>query len=664
MIKAQSSNGTTIRVENLFHRIPVRRTVFKQNAKREAQRALATMMSYALIANARIVVTTKNGRSMKTEIQTRAGDSLKGKIASVLGGQISKGLVEIDDIFDAGATEVESFWNLSVPTEEVIEDHLQKARIFKFNGFISKTDSGGRTSPDRQFFFVNGRPIDAPFLSRIINQEWRKVTSKKYPVVVLNIEVDQSAVDINLAPDKRTVLLQNQKHCQFRFRILLQNIWGATERDVVSMTQLSMDQFSMTLNTQSSVENSTESSVNGLINDVTFSEVEEDSNERPSKLPRLDFCAAIPPFTGKDRNSAETSDTLSIPNNDSKDQAGVLELYTLQMNEDTTIGELKPGSEIEFIKPKTPEEDVKTESIESNSTIEFVKPRTPELMQIDDDFIVDDVIEPEKKALPPEAILARSSTMIIQNRVERENTKGPKIKISLESIKAAKEKEERSNTIFQGREFYAKFNDQKKAEDELTRKFSKKDFTKLQVIGQFNRGFIIVTVGQLKDDLFLIDQHACDEKFNFERLMSKKIDSQPLVIGKRMTLNPGEDQILQDKVALFKKYGFDFNFSDPEFSYRMTAVPRVGKSTLGEEDVHEMLFLINEGDFNPKPSKIRRINAMAACRSSVMIGEALKTYQMERMLKNMSTMDQPWNCPHGRPTMRHLVNTARLHLKK
>lgn len=68
----------------------------------------------------------------------------------------------------------------------------------------------------------------------------------------------------------------------------------------------------------------------------------------------------------------------------------------------------------------------------------------------------------------------------------------------------------------------------------------------------------------MKDDLFLIDQHACDEKFNFERLMSKKIDSQPLVIGKRMTLNPGEDQILQDKVALFKKYGFDFNFSDPE----------------------------------------------------------------------------------------------------
>lgn len=75
---------------------------------------------------------------------------------------------------------------------------------------------------------------------------------------------------------------------------------------------------------------------------------------------------------------------------------------------------------------------------------------------------------------------------------------------------------------------------------------------------------LIPKIGQLEDDLFLIDQHACDEKFNFERLMSKKIDSQPLVIGKRLTLNPGEDQILEEKVALFKKYGFDFNFSDPE----------------------------------------------------------------------------------------------------
>ena len=88
---------------------------------------------------------------------------------------------------------------------------------------MSKNDEigGGRAAPDRQFIFVNSRPVDAPFLTKILNSEWRKISSKKYPVIVLNINVDQSAVDVNLAPDKRTVLLQNQKHCQFRVIIVI-----------------------------------------------------------------------------------------------------------------------------------------------------------------------------------------------------------------------------------------------------------------------------------------------------------------------------------------------------------------------------------------------------------------------------------------------------------
>ena len=82
-------------------------------------------------------------------------------------------------------------------------------------------------------------------------------------------------------------------------------------------------------------------------------------------------------------------------------------------------------------------------------------------------------------------------------RRERKH-KGPKIKISLESIKAAKERdEERRKKVFEGRDFYAKLGDQKKAEEELSKKFSKEDFTKLLVIGQFNRGFIIVRVGSI-----------------------------------------------------------------------------------------------------------------------------------------------------------------------
>ena len=52
-------------------------------------------------------------------------------------------------------------------------------------------------------------------------------------------------------------------------------------------------------------------------------------------------------------------------------------------------------------------------------------------------------------------------------------------------------------------------------DDQLSQMFGKGDFCKLRVIGQFNKGFILCTLNQ-NQDLFILDQHACDEKFNFE----------------------------------------------------------------------------------------------------------------------------------------------------
>lgn len=47
--------------------------------------------------------------------------------------------------------------------------------------------------------------------------------------------------------------------------------------------------------------------------------------------------------------------------------------------------------------------------------------------------------------------------------------------------------------------------------------------------------------------------------------------------------------------------------------------------------------------------------ASRACRSSIMIGKALKRRTMEGILGHLAELQSPWNCPHGRPTMRHLA---------
>jgi DNA mismatch repair ATPase MutL len=54
--------------------------------------------------------------------------------------------------------------------------------------------------------------------------------------------------------------------------------------------------------------------------------------------------------------------------------------------------------------------------------------------------------------------------------------------------------------------------------------------------------------------------------------------------------------------------------------------------------------------------KILSMFASRACRSSVMIGTALEHIQMNKIVSNLSLIEQPWNCPHGRPTMRHLID--------
>jgi DNA mismatch repair protein PMS2 len=58
--------------------------------------------------------------------------------------------------------------------------------------------------------------------------------------------------------------------------------------------------------------------------------------------------------------------------------------------------------------------------------------------------------------------------------------------------------------------------------------------------------------------------------------------------------------------------------------------------------------------------KLRAILASRACHSAVVIGDALKHAKMVSIVRTLSTLDQPWNCPHGRPTIRHVADLTQL----
>lgn len=86
----------------------------------------------------------------------------------------------ISDVF--GSKFVDKLTDVSFSTTE-----------FNLKGMISKLDSG-RSSSDRQFFYLNKRPVDLPKLCRAINEVYKIQNKKEYPVFVLTLELNSAAL--------------------------------------------------------------------------------------------------------------------------------------------------------------------------------------------------------------------------------------------------------------------------------------------------------------------------------------------------------------------------------------------------------------------------------------------------------------------------------------
>ena len=176
------------------------------------------------------------------------------------------------------------------------------------------------------------------------------------------------------------------------------------------------------------------------------------------------------------------------------------------------------------------------------------------------------------------------------------------------------------------------------------RNLCKSDFSEMEIIGQFNLGFIIT---RLKNDLFVIDQHASDEKTRFEMYKRDwKIDTQMLVYPVKLDFDASQMIHVWDNIKIIEKYGFRIDANGD-----LIGMP-VSKVLFDVSDLEELVYNIENGDVGCK--KVWKILASKACRSAVMIGDALTMKEMKRIVSGLAALDQPWNCPHGRPTIRYL----------
>ena len=182
--------------------------------------------------------------------------------------------------------------------------------------------------------------------------------------------------------------------------------------------------------------------------------------------------------------------------------------------------------------------------------------------------------------------------------------------------------------------------------------------SRYRIIGQVFDTYWLI---QFEDKLFIIDQHAAHEKVKYERLMKqfheKSVVSQRLMPPIIVSLTGQEESILHTYEDAFSQLGFEIEaFGGNEYALRSVPVDLYGCS---EREL--FLAVLDElsqetgsrGSFQVIEEKI----ASMSCKAAVKGNNRLSLQEAERLIDELLTLDNPYNCPHGRPTIITMTET-------
>lgn len=203
---------------------------------------------------------------------------------------------------------------------------------------------------------------------------------------------------------------------------------------------------------------------------------------------------------------------------------------------------------------------------------------------------------------------------------------------------------------------------EKKAEDNLQIRernmtlFSEENVEKnefvpgYRIIGSVFSTYILI---QQDDDFYIIDQHAAHERVMYEKLV-KKIRSgenvkQILMIPEIIELKNNEIDIVNSNRELFDKAGFEME----EFggnSFKISAVPNEISGIAIKELFYDLVDSLQKESGVKENDKIEYFVFTMACKSAVKANMNLDQKEIESLISQMMALENPFTCPHGRPT--------------
>ena len=556
-------DGTTILVRNLFYNTPARKK-FLKSAMTEGSHIVELMQHMALSMPAMSFKLVVNNA---VKFHTSGNGDLKEVIYRIYGRETTKALIPVN-VEQDGIT---------------IEGYLGKPELSRANRAFEN-------------YFVNRRFVRSNFISKGIEEGYKGfMMQHQFPFCVLHINVDTTALDVNVHPTKMQVRMSNQEQL---VRALVESIHNSLSgKEMIPEAKLVKE------------------------------EVAEERNTTPEPFEKerlKDWKESEAERIRADKGGAQV-----LQNYDSTIADGSKKILTNATVKENVSSNCVTGSEESVKEPYIDLTSVKrpfsNPEIKLNPTIGEM----PEKKRFESDLFFADsendnadaeVDESDANRKTDESVSAIDSNAVLNK---------PTSPFSQEIII---EKPEQMDLF----------------EEKLLTEEKRRDF---KVLGQVFKTYWLI---EFEDKLYVMDQHAAHEKVKFEAFMEKyrekEILSQNLAPAIVVSLSPGDALVYEEHKEVFEEFGFEIDsFGGNELMLRAIPMDLYGA------DAKEMfLAILEELAQVHSAGRIEIIEdriATMACKAAVKGNNSMTFEEVSALLDQLLTLENPYQCPHGRPTM-------------
>lgn len=166
--------------------------------------------------------------------------------------------------------------------------------------------------------------------------------------------------------------------------------------------------------------------------------------------------------------------------------------------------------------------------------------------------------------------------------------------------------------------------------------------------------FLTYIIAENEDGMYIIDQHAAAERINYENVLKEITKDNPIIIDLlvpiKIELPSNEYLILKQKLDILINFGFKIEeFGTNTFIIR--SHPNWIKEGYEEEDIRKVIDIILTNDKFDLDKFVWRLSATQACRMSIKANDYINYEDQVYLLDTLRKCENPFTCPHGRPTI-------------